>query len=414
MEETFEDFVIVDRAARLFNNNHLSDVTVITGEGANQKSFPAHSLILKISSPMFEEKLQGEKELKFPSVNPSVMEAVLKYIYADSLPDISSDVAIETYSTADYFMLPHLKTLCCDHLLKILSPSNAVEIFEFAYESGVPSILSKSAVTLFKETDKVLKSNGLSKSNVSQNTVMKIILNASPVDEKTLLRQIIEWAINKNDKLEDLLKPLIPHFCLSAKERMDILLSYSLTSEKCSNLSKLNSTNQLESQSKHGENLIPLNLHSRNYNKLEPLKKDDTFTIVFYTELDCFIEAIALPIISKVKTFYTVQFEINFADLNSKQNFEVPSTPRIFLQCETDDLTKFRLHYPLFVKKRNPVKLKIVNLEKQLNGLDIIRHQKVNGQFEWNEESIAYIPNYHSEDDSNHFQISGLLLRLIE
>lgn len=100
MEEEFSNFVIAERAAKLFNNSLLSDGILIAGKGTNEKRFHIHSLILKITSPVFESMLQDGKELRVPNIIPSAMEAVLKYIYMNKLPEISSDDAIATYEAA--------------------------------------------------------------------------------------------------------------------------------------------------------------------------------------------------------------------------------------------------------------------------------------------------------------------------
>lgn len=406
MEEEFSNFVIAERAAKLFNNSLLSDGILIAGKGTNEKRFHIHSLILKITSPVFESMLQDGKELRVPNIIPSAMEAVLKYIYMNKLPEISSDDAIATYEAAKYFHLAHLKDLCCNYMCNIISSNNAIKFYEFAFQNGIPSLLSKSAVLLFKETETVLKNSEFT--DVSQNTILNIVKNASSVNEKQLMKSVIEWAIEKNDKFEKLLKPFIPHFRLNTADMMMIITESFLTSEKSYNLDKLAlpDSSYYKTLQARRESVIPLNFHFKTFNVLRSLKNNDIFTVTFFTEYDCFIEAIALPIISKMKTFYTMNFEINYTDLKSKNNYLLPSSPRIFLQCEPNKLSKFRLHFPLYVRKRNPVMLKIVNLE-ELQSLSIIRHQKITGQFEWHGKSIAYVPNYNSDED--HFQISGLL-----
>ena len=52
---------------------------------------------------------------------------MLEWIYCDSVQNLKEDVALELYKAADKFVVPGLKTVCEDFLIKHLKVENVIE-----------------------------------------------------------------------------------------------------------------------------------------------------------------------------------------------------------------------------------------------------------------------------------------------
>src|SRR2546423_4458617 len=98
----------------LINNPRYSDIEILCGEEVKLYGCRA---ILAARSEMFDRLLYNgmkesyEKQISFPTINSSIMEVVLEYIYIGSIKEgsLTKDNIIETFYAADYFQLPNLQ-----------------------------------------------------------------------------------------------------------------------------------------------------------------------------------------------------------------------------------------------------------------------------------------------------------------
>ena len=110
----------------LFQNKHLSDVTLVVQE----KEYYAHKVILSARSPifkaMFSHKMRENRQNKvaITDIEPTHMEIILKYLYTDEIEDLHS-LAQDLLPAADKYALHHLKALCEKALLENLTVENA-------------------------------------------------------------------------------------------------------------------------------------------------------------------------------------------------------------------------------------------------------------------------------------------------
>ncbi|KAH8800734.1 BTB/POZ protein, partial [Xylogone sp. PMI_703] len=112
-----------------FHNSKYSDVTVYLGE--SKIPFPAHQLVLGISSPYFEDALTSDfkegktKEFTFEKDSPHALWRVFQYMYTEDYADEASEVLgsegddlellrhPQVYALADMFRMENLKILSC-------------------------------------------------------------------------------------------------------------------------------------------------------------------------------------------------------------------------------------------------------------------------------------------------------------
>ncbi|CAO2201077.1 unnamed protein product [Urochloa humidicola] len=109
--------------------------------------FQAHKLILTMRSPVFKALLSGaaaamtEAAIEVFDMQPDVFEALLRYIYTDTLPvtegqadeDVCQMMSRLLVAATRYRML-ELKVLCEEKLSKMIGVDNAAEMLAFAGE----------------------------------------------------------------------------------------------------------------------------------------------------------------------------------------------------------------------------------------------------------------------------------------
>ena len=155
---------------RLLRFSYFSDVEfeVIAdkhaGEGnpvnfkAEYVRIKAHKSILIARSERFKalllggmsESTQGIKPILLHGIRESVFQALLIYLYSDTLlPEIRNDyqLIMELYVTANEYTLSRLIRLCEGILLNLLQIENAAEFLEFAQEYGMADTLSNQRDT---------------------------------------------------------------------------------------------------------------------------------------------------------------------------------------------------------------------------------------------------------------------------
>src|SRR3989442_1996082 len=98
----------------LINNPMYSDIEILCKD---RKKLYGCRAVLAARSKVFKGMLyygmkeNYEKKISFPTINSSVMEIVLEYVYTGSIKEISltMDNIVESFHAADYFQLPDLQ-----------------------------------------------------------------------------------------------------------------------------------------------------------------------------------------------------------------------------------------------------------------------------------------------------------------
>ncbi|XP_020172785.2 BTB/POZ and MATH domain-containing protein 2-like [Aegilops tauschii subsp. strangulata] len=132
---------ITDHLGKLLQGKEGTDVIFeVQGE-----AFPAHKLVLAMRSPVFKAELYGamrEKDMSRITINdmqPAVFEALLHFIYTDSLPamddigrDDYKDIVSHLLVAADRYAMERLKLICESILYKNIDVKTVVSMLAFA------------------------------------------------------------------------------------------------------------------------------------------------------------------------------------------------------------------------------------------------------------------------------------------
>ena len=210
---------LLERVETQRRNDHFCDVTVLVKD----KHFKAHKVILTASSPFFAKLLtSGMREsnedvikIELDEATEDVMEDVLSYIYTGDIL-ITDERAHSLIGTADYLLLPGLKTLASNFIKKNLTPKNCIFNFYFAEKYDCRELKEKacevvtSNFTVVMETEDFL---GLQAKEVSDWISRDDIIVGT---EEEVLTGIVKWVSYDKGKREAHFTELLHHICLQS------------------------------------------------------------------------------------------------------------------------------------------------------------------------------------------------------
>ena len=126
---------LVERLDILRKNENFCDVKVVVKD----KEFNAHKVVLAAASPFFltllATDMRESKEqlirIELEEATASVMEDVLQYVYTGNV-SVTKESAYNLIATADYLLLPGLKTMVGRFLMTNLTTENCIFSYYFA------------------------------------------------------------------------------------------------------------------------------------------------------------------------------------------------------------------------------------------------------------------------------------------
>ncbi|XP_078351589.1 kelch-like protein 3 [Oculina patagonica] len=126
---------LIERLDILRTNQSFCDVTVAVKDG----EFNAHKVVLAAASPFFLSLLASDMreskeqliKIELEEATASVMEDVLQYVYTGNV-SITEERAHNVIATADYLLLPGLKTMACKFLKENMTIENCIFNYYFA------------------------------------------------------------------------------------------------------------------------------------------------------------------------------------------------------------------------------------------------------------------------------------------
>ena len=119
-------------------NEQFCDVILEVGSGDDQARLKAHRVVLCAASPFFYNALNSDMKekkegvIRLEETSKVVMEEVLEYLYTGHVVINGNSAYFDLIAAADYFVIPSLKALCGEGILKTLSLCNCVSIYYFA------------------------------------------------------------------------------------------------------------------------------------------------------------------------------------------------------------------------------------------------------------------------------------------
>jgi len=119
--------------SRYFNNEQLSDVTLIVADCR----FHAHRVVLAARCNyfrcMFEIGMReaSQAEIEVPDVEVDVFRKLLEHLYTDT-NDIPKDIALRLFSAADRFGVDRLRQLCVARVESVMDVETVSKILTVA------------------------------------------------------------------------------------------------------------------------------------------------------------------------------------------------------------------------------------------------------------------------------------------
>ncbi|CAL1294873.1 unnamed protein product [Larinioides sclopetarius] len=118
----------------LFVKQCFTDVKLKT----KTKSFPAHKLVLCVTSPVFNRMLSIDMKekntgrIEVDDLGDDVVQQLLLFLYSDTVQDLEWAMATRLYYAADKYEIGRLKEVCSSFLVEHLTPTNAGELLLLA------------------------------------------------------------------------------------------------------------------------------------------------------------------------------------------------------------------------------------------------------------------------------------------
>ena len=198
---------LIDRLDTLKKNERFFQVTV----AVKGKEFKAHKVVLAAASPFFFSLLEsGMREsneqlirIELEETTASVMDDVLKYIYTRNVV-VTEESAHNLIATADYLLLPGLKTLACNFLKEVVTTENCVFIYYFADKYECVELKEKSFEVIKSNFSVVLKTGDFL--NLGAKQVMDWVSgdDVTVSAEEEVFFGIVKWVShNKSEKEKD-------------------------------------------------------------------------------------------------------------------------------------------------------------------------------------------------------------------
>ncbi|KAM4626410.1 kelch-like protein 41 [Discoglossus pictus] len=137
----YQSTLLQDGLKELLDENKFVDCFLKAGG----KSIPCHRLILAACSPYFrefflsEESEEKKQNVELDNVEPSVMEAILKYLYSADI-DLNDSNVQDIFALASRFQIPSVFTVCVTYLQRRLSPANCLAIFRLGLLLDCPRL----------------------------------------------------------------------------------------------------------------------------------------------------------------------------------------------------------------------------------------------------------------------------------
>ncbi|RLN05396.1 BTB/POZ and MATH domain-containing protein 2-like [Panicum miliaceum] len=161
---------LMDNLGKIYATKDGSDVTYsVEGE-----LFRAHKIILAMRSPVFYAELYGgmmeskAQLIQVQDMRHGVFEALLRYMYTDSLPttedgpaddddgDDANEMLCGLLMAADRYGVERLRLLCEHRLSKVLNAGNVADLLAFADDQHC-SILKDACIEFMVDSEKMKK-----------------------------------------------------------------------------------------------------------------------------------------------------------------------------------------------------------------------------------------------------------------
>ena len=198
---------LIERLDALRRNESFCDVTV----SVKGKEFKAHKPVLAAASPFFLSLLESDMResneqlirIELEEATPAVMEEVLKYIYTGNV-SVTEESCHNLIATADYLLMPGLKTAACDFLEKNVTPENCLYNYYFADKYQCTELKESSCEVIKTDFSVVMETDDFLNLDVKQ--VIEWVSSDDVIvsAEGEIFQGIVKWVShNKSEREKD-------------------------------------------------------------------------------------------------------------------------------------------------------------------------------------------------------------------
>ena len=196
---------LLERLDILRNNDIFCDVTIVV----KGKEFKAHRAVLAAASPFFltlltsDMKEGNEKliEVELEEATESVMEDALEYLYTGNVTVVEGR-AHNLIATANFLLLPSLKTMAANVLKDTLTTENCVFNYYFAEKYDCVELKDKCRKVINTNFSVVMETEDFLK--LDQKQVMEWVSNDDVVvnEEENIFKGIVRWVSHNKSERE--------------------------------------------------------------------------------------------------------------------------------------------------------------------------------------------------------------------
>ena len=217
---------LLERLDALRRKETFCDVTV----AVNGKEFKAYKVVLAAASPFFLSLLENDMrerkeqliEIKLEEATASVMEDVLEYIYTGNV-SVTEESCHNLIATADYLLLPGLKTLAVEFLKEKVTVQNCVFNYYFANKYRCTELTEICCSVINLNFSDVMKTDDFL--NLDMKQVMEWVSgdDINVRAEEEVFTGIVDWVSHNRSDRESCFPDLIRQIRLRPSSQ-DILL----------------------------------------------------------------------------------------------------------------------------------------------------------------------------------------------
>ena len=196
---------LLERLDILRNNDIFCDVTI----AVKGKEFKAHRAVLAAASPFFltlltsDMKEGNEKliEVELEEATESVMEDALEYLYTGNVTVVEGR-AHNLIATANFLLLPSLKTMAANVLKDTLTTENCVFNYYFAEKYDCVELKDKCRKVINTNFSVVMETEDFLK--LDQKQVMEWVSNDDVIvnEEEHIFKGIVSWVSHNKSERE--------------------------------------------------------------------------------------------------------------------------------------------------------------------------------------------------------------------
>ena len=197
---------LLERLDILRNNDSFCDVTI----AVKDKEFKAHRAVLAAASPFFltlltsnmKESNEQMIKVELEEATETVMEDALKYLYTGNVT-VVEEKAHNLIATANFLLLPSLKTMAGNVLKESVSTENCLFNYYFAEKYECVELREKCREVINSNFSVVMETEDFVNLDLEQVTEWvsndDVIVNA----EEDIFRGIVTWVSRNKSERED-------------------------------------------------------------------------------------------------------------------------------------------------------------------------------------------------------------------